>query len=53
MTGYVLVLPLQKNHVSTEEGKNLTEKIVIVEEKTDGIGNLENLPRLVSIEKNE
>ena len=50
MTGYVLVLSLQKNHVSTEEEKNLKEKIVIVEEETDGI---ENLPRLVSIEKNE
>ena len=39
------------NHVSIEEEENPSEKVVIVEEETDGIGNLEDLPRLVFIDK--
>ena len=41
----------KKNHVSIEEEDNPSEKVVIVEEETDGIGNLEDLSRLVFIEK--
>ena len=31
--------------------RELSEKVVIAEEKTDGIGNLEDLPRLAFIDK--
>ena len=41
----------KKNHVSIEEEDNPSEKVVIVEEETDGIGNLEDLSRLVFIDK--
>ena len=39
-----------KDHVSIEEEK-LSEIVVIVEEEKDGIENLEDLPRLVFIDK--
>ena len=39
------------NHVFTEEENNLSEKVVIVEEELHCIGILEDLPRLVFVEK--
>ena len=38
----------KENDVFIEEEKTPSEKVVIVEEEIDGIGNLEDLPRLVS-----
>ena len=51
MISYVLVLFSKKNHVLIEEEDNPSEKVVIVEEELDGIGNLEDLLRLVFIDK--
>ena len=42
----------KENDVFIEEEKSPSEKVVIVEEEIDGIGNLEDLPRLVSQIKN-
>ena len=50
MISYVLVLFSKKNHVLIEEEDNPSEKVVIVEEELDGIGNLEDLLRLVFID---
>ena len=44
------LLVLKEDHVSIEEEK-LSEIVVIVEEEKDGIENLEDLPRLVFIDK--
>ena len=47
---------IKENHVFIEEKDNLSEKVIIAEEELDcvdmdGIGNVENLPRLVLIDK--
>ena len=42
----------KENDVFIEEEKTPSEKVVIVEEEVDGIGNLQDLPRLVSQIKN-
>ena len=52
MISYPPVLIFLKNHVFIEEEDNPIEKVVIVEEEQDGIGNLEDLPRLFSSIKN-
>ena len=41
----------KENHVFTEKEETPSEKVVIVEEEIDCIGNLEDLPRLVFIDK--
>ena len=46
----------KENHVFSEEKDNLSEKVIIAEEELDcvdmdSIGNVENLPRLVLIDK--
>ena len=44
MISYPPVLFSKKNHLFIEEEDNPLEKVVIVEEELDGIGNLEDLP---------
>ena len=39
------------NHVIIRKEDNPSEKFVIFEEELDGIGNLEDLPRIVCIDK--
>ena len=51
MISYPPVLFSKKNHLFIEEEDNPLEKVVIVEEELDGIGNLEDLPRLAFIDK--
>ena len=41
----------KENHVFIEKEDNPSENVVIVEEKLDGIGNLQDLSRLLSIDK--
>ena len=41
----------KENHVFIEKEQTPSEKVVIVEEEIDCIGNLEDLPRLVFIDK--
>ena len=41
----------RKSHVFIEEEDNPLEKVVIVKGEPDDIGNLEDLPRLVFIDK--
>ena len=42
-------LILKENRVFIEEEDNPSDKVVIVEEDLDGIGNLVDLPRLIFI----
>ena len=44
MISYPPVLFSKKNYLFIEEEDNPLEKVVIVEEELDGIGNLEDLP---------
>ena len=41
----------KENHVFIEKEETPSEKVVIVEEEIDCFGNLEDLPRLVFIDK--
>ena len=41
----------KENHIFVEEEHNPSEKVVIVEEELDSTGNLEDLSRLVFIDK--
>ena len=41
----------KENHVFIEEEDKPSEKVIIVEGELDGIGNLEDLPTLVFINK--